>query len=334
MQYLRQLVGIYFIFLPILPLNISWLSAQDASNASSSRLSQSLLQVRDRHAFSSPLYPIMDSVPDLAKKRKKVLAITLPSLYLATMGGLYVVWYKDSELTSFHFFNDNSEWKQIDKVGHFYSAYQFSRLSAEAFRWAKLPEKKALLWGTLSGIILMTPIEILDGFSSEYGASWGDFVANTTGSFFLFGQYLLWEEIRIHPKFSFFPSGLASQRPELLGDGLAEEFIKDYNGQTYWLSVDVDKFLPESSAYPKWLSIAVGYGAQDMIYARDVENRELAGRDAYRQYYLGLDFDLTAFKPRRKFWRVTLDLLNMIRLPGPTLEYNRQQGVRFHPFFF
>ena len=49
--------------------------------------------------------------------------------------------------------------------------------------------------------------------------------------------------IRIYPKFSFHRTDYAPLRPDVLGDGLAEEIFKDYNGQTYWLSFDMDKFI-------------------------------------------------------------------------------------------
>ncbi|TAD94403.1 MAG: hypothetical protein EAY75_00090 [Bacteroidetes bacterium] len=55
----------------------------------------------------------------------------------------------------------------------------------------------------------------------------------------------LWNEVRLVPKFSFFPTPFAEQRPELLGKNISQQWLKDYNGQTYWLSVDIDKFLPE-----------------------------------------------------------------------------------------
>ncbi len=282
------------------------------------------------------LYPSRDSLQTsrVNPRRLRTLLIGGGVLYGATMAGLYQVWYQEGEQTSFHFFDDNAQWKQMDKVGHFYSAYHFSRAGAEAYRWAGLPEKRAMFWGAITGVILMTPIEIMDGFSSEYGASWGDFLANTSGSAFLYAQYALWNEVRIHPKFSFYRSGLASQRPAVLGEGLSEEILKDYNGQTYWLSFDIDRFLPEQSAYPKWLNLALGYGADNMLYARESENEALSDLDAYRQYYLGLDVDLTAIPARRKWAKVLIYLANMIRLPAPALEYNRVDGFRFHFLFF
>jgi len=270
-------------------------------------------------------------MPDtLRKKRLNTLIWGGSAFYTTTMTGLYFLWYADGEQRSFHFFDDNAQWQQVDKVGHVYSAYHFSRASAEAFRWTGMSPRKAALWGSLSGIFLMTPIEIFDGFSSNYGASWGDFIANTSGSALLYAQHALWREERLHLKFSFAPSGLASQRPNVLGNSLHTQILKDYNGQTYWLSFDVDRFLPPNTAYPKWLSVAFGYGAQDMLYARPEENFTQTGLRSYRQYYLGLDLDLKDIPTKSKFLKKLFFFVNMIKLPAPAVEYNRAQGWRWH----
>ena len=49
------------------------------------------------------------------------------------------------------------------------------------WRWAGLPRKKRIWLGGLSGVAYQSIIEILDGFSSQYGFSPGDFTANIVG---------------------------------------------------------------------------------------------------------------------------------------------------------
>jgi hypothetical protein len=88
-------------------------------------------------------------------------------------------------------------------------------------------------------------------------------------------------------------------------------------------------FLPEQSRFPKWLNLALGYGVQNMIYASDHQN-EIAGYDAYRQYYLAIDFDLSYLSGRSKFLNTMLYLVDLIHLPAPALEYNRADGFKFH----
>ena len=242
-------------------------------------------------------------------------------------------WYKDQERTDFHFFNDNRQWKQVDKVGHFWGAFHQSRAGIDLLRWAGVPEKKAVIYGGLLGVALQTPIEIFDGYQSDYGASVGDLVANTVGSAAVVAQELAWREVRIMPKYSFHTTRYANERPNVLGSTLAEQALKDYNGQTYWLSVNVGAFLKEETRYPKWLNLAVGYGAEEMVYNHEPSNRA-AGFDAHRQFYLSPDLNLMHFKGRSKIWNTALYVLSIIKVPAPTLEYNRKNGFKVHALYF
>jgi hypothetical protein len=275
-------------------------------------------------AFAQPL---RDSVV-VNKKRLSTFVIGAGVAYGATLVGLNELWYKDSQRQSFQFFNDNAEWKQVDKIGHVYSSFYFSYGLSRALRWCDVKPRKADLTAALTGFLVMVPIEIMDGYSDAYGASGGDLVANAAGSLLFAGQSLLWNEIRLYPKFSFHRTSFAPLRPNVLGDGFASELFKDYNGQTYWLSIDVDKFIH----FPKWLNLAVGYGAEGMIYARDAQNAE-AGYHSYRQYYLSIDFDLTAIKTRSKTVKTLIFFANMIKIPAPTVEFSTQ-GTRLRGFFF
>lgn len=265
--------------------------------------------------------------------RLRTLVIGSSALYGAGLVGLNEVWYKNSPRQSFRWFDDSQEWKQVDKLGHFFGAYHFSLGASKAFRWTGLSQKKSMFWGTMVGIIVMTPIEIFDGFSADYGASFSDIVANTGGALFLYGQHALWGETRIHPKFSFHRTKYPHQRPELLGRTFAEELLKDYNGLTFWLSVDVDKFLPKGNRYPKWLNLAVGYGAEDMIFAQDSQNLQ-AGLNPYRQFYLSLDLDLTAIKTKNRFLKALIFFANMIHLPAPAISFSSAKGVKFHSWYY
>jgi hypothetical protein len=273
--------------------------------------------------------PTIDTVAQLNKKRLRNLAITTGAAYGITLMGLSQLWYKDSEKQSFRFFNDNAEWKQVDKLGHFFSAFYFSYGASRAMRWCNVPQKKSDLIGAVTGFAVLLPIEIMDGFSNAYGASSGDLLANAGGSAFFLGQSRLWNEVRIYPKFSFNRSGYAKYRPDVLGDGFPSEALKDYNGQTYWLSFDMDKFI----TFPKWLNVAVGYGADGMVYARDSQNISNGFGDSYRQVYLALDLDLSAFKTRSRFLNTLIMMANMLKFPAPAFEFS-EKGTRVHAFMF
>lgn len=273
--------------------------------------------------------PAKAQTDSIGVNHKKLRTIGIASAigYTAGLATLNHVWYKDTGRQSFRFFNDNAEWKQLDKAGHAFASFHVSGLASRALINCNVPERRADLIGAFSGLMLTLPIEIFDAYSEGYGASAGDVVADAAGPAFFIAQKFAWREIRIHPKFSFRRTSYPPLRPELLGDNLLSEIVKDYNGQTYWLSFDIDKF----TAFPRWLNIAVGYGAHDMVFARDEQNLQ-NGYDPYRQYYLALDFDLTAIQSRSKWVKALLHALNTVRLPAPALEFS-QSRAKFHPFY-
>jgi hypothetical protein len=270
----------------------------------------------------------LSQYPPFQKKKLRNIIIGSAAGYTVSMTGLYHLWYSHSEKQSFRFFNDAAEWKQVDKLGHFGSAFYLSYGAQRGLRWSGVKKSKSDLIGTATGFLIMAPIEIFDGFSNAYGASAGDLMANAGGATFFLAQQVLWNEVRIFPKFSFHTTPFAAQRPTVLGDNPISQFFKDYNGQTYWFSVDIDKF----TSFPKWLNIAVGYGAQNMIYARDYQNRQI-NLDPYRQYYLSFDFDLTSIKTRSKTIKTLIFLANIIKIPAPAACFSTH-GNRFHLFYF
>jgi hypothetical protein len=262
------------------------------------------------------------------KKRLTALTLTASATYTAGLIGLNNLWYKNSQRQSFSFFNDNAEWKQVDKLGHFYSAFYLSYATSRSLQWCSVSETKSDFTGAITGFIVLLPIEIFDGFSDAYGASSGDLLANAAGSGFYLGQKYLWKEVRIYPKFSAHRTEHAKVRPELLGDNAVSEIVKNYNGQTHWLVADMDKFM----RFPKWLNLAVGYGGQDMIYARDHQNIA-AGYRPFRQYYISVDFDLTAIRTRSKALKTLIFIANAIKIPAPTFEFSRK-GFAYHALYF
>lgn len=288
-------------------------------------ISQTLLASLLLLAVNPSLAQQKDSVNH---KRLTTVILSAGVVYTGTMIGLNSVWYSQYDKQSFRFFNDWPEWNQMDKFGHFYSSFQLASIGSHALRWSGVSKKKSDIAGTISSFAIMSSIEILDGYSSGYGASASDLAVNAIGAGFYLGQNLIWKEIRFYPKYSFHRSEYASQRPEALGNGLLEEIIKDYNGQTIWLSMDVDKFI----RFPKWLNVAVGYGAESMLYARDAQNIE-QGIYPYRQIYLGLDFDLTAIKSRSKVVNTLIFFANMIKLPAPAIEFS-QGKVKAYAFYY
>ncbi len=249
--------------------------------------------------------------------------------------GLNQLWYKDYQKSDFHFKNDNAHWLQMDKAGHVYSSYHLGRFSAELLDWSGVSKKDQLIYGATTGFVFLTAVEVMDGYSAEWGFSWGDVAANASGTILYVGQELLWDEQRIVPKFSFHRTPYAGARPEVLGSTLSEEILKDYNGQTYWLSANIHSFFKDSKI-PKWLNVAVGYGAEGMITSNDalVNTVFLPEKERTRQFYVSLDLDLTKIKTENHFLKTVFSVFNSIKVPAPTLEFRELGGVKGHFLYF
>ncbi len=277
-----------------------------------------------------------DSIPSAINKQnfKKILAAELVA-YSATMIGLNQLWYANFEREAFHFFDDDAEWNQMDKIGHIGSAYYLGYMQIKILKSCGYTSKKSMLLGGSTGFIFLTSVEILDGFSHGWGASPGDITANTAGYLFLIAQELALKEQRIMLKFSMTPSPYAKYRPDLLGKNFQEQLLKDYNAQTYWLSLNVGSFMKSHPQFPKWLNVAVGYGADGMISAEVDKSGYLnQSFSRSRQFYLSLDLDLHRIKTKKIWLNTLLQTVGFIKIPFPTLEYNTDKGFDFHPLMF
>ena len=242
--------------------------------------------------------------------------------------GLNELWYSDYHKSDFQFKNDNNHWLQMDKLGHVYASYHFGRISSEMLAWSGVSKKKQLLYGATYGFAFLTAVEVMDGYSEQWGFSWGDVAANAIGTSLYISQELLWNEQRLQPKFSFHTTSYAAQRPELLGSSVSEQILKDYNGQTYWLSVNVFSFVGDSFL-PKWFNVAFGYGAEGMVTAAPT-----SGDERYRQYYLSFDVDLTKIETKSQVLKTFFTLFNTLKIPSPTIEISSSRGFKFYPIYF
>ena len=138
--------------------------------------------------FSVKSYAQLDSIN--YNKRKKIILTSEAIAYSAGMTGLYQLWYSDYPQTSFHFFNDNSEWQYQDKLGHVGTAYYLSRWSGDLYKFAGYSNQKASLLGAATGFGFQLTVEMMDGFSKGWGFSKGDLLANTVGASIYYLQQL------------------------------------------------------------------------------------------------------------------------------------------------
>lgn len=284
-----------------------------------------------------------DSTSSQSNTRKWVLGSVQAGLWGGTFYSLNKTWYANYPRSDFHLYNDWKEWQQMDKAGHSWSSYQISNHTSKIWQWAGMDKKKAVLIGGISGMAYLSIIEILDGYSDKWGFSIPDVMANSAGAAVYVAQELGWNEQRVSFKLSYSPfryGALRTRANDLFGSGDAEKVLKDYNGQTYWASVNVKSFFPDSGL-PDWFNIALGYGARTMLGGYENTWTTASGTTInrsdiprYKRFYLSADIDLTRIKTKNKTLRTVLSLFNVLKVPAPTIEWNGLGKIAFHPLFF
>lgn len=293
-----------------------------------------VLLVCCRHANGQVL-----QFPDtLHKKRLKGVIIAESALYTISMAGLYQLWYSKHSSDNFHVFDDSNEWLQVDKAGHVMTSYYLGRIGHDALRWSGVSKKKSTWYGGLLGFGYLGGVELLDGFSKGWGFSWSDMASNAIGSGLFIGQQLAWNEQRIVLKYSYHSTSFPQYRPNLLGSSWNEKMLKDYNGQTYWASFNIQSFASSSRGIPNWLNVAIGYGANGMV-GGEINPESYKGVSIpffkrQRQFYLSPDIDLTRIKTRKKWVKVGLTLLSFIKIPAPTLSVDESGIIKGYWIYF
>jgi hypothetical protein len=287
----------------------------------------SLLLLSIRIFTTNPATAQLDSVKE--NYRKAILVSSTSALFAGGMIGLHQLWYEDYPRSSFHTFDDGGEWLQVDKAGHVFSTYISAKYGMQAFRWAGYSGNTATLIGGSIGLFFLTGVEIMDGYSKEWGFSTYDMGANVAGTALAIGQQFLFDKQILKLKFSYHPTVYSDLRPALLGENDVQAFFKDYNGQTYWASFNLnDVYAPIK---PAWLNLSVGYGGSGMFSADPPGTP--CSIPHQRQFYLAPDIDLEKI-PTDKIWlKRFFTYLNWIKIPAPTLEW-KNGNMQFHPLYF
>ena len=281
---------------------------------------------------------VRGSNDSLNTTRLKWVVITESALAAGSISLLATSWYQSNESTGFHWFNDNDEWLQMDKVGHFQTSFFIGTIGIDALRWSGVEDKKAIYYGGALGFGYLSIIELMDGFQPDYGCSPGDIAANLLGSAALIGQELAWGERKVLFKFSYSGSEFADYRPEILGETDIERILKDYNGQTYWASVGFHQFFPMWKKR-RFLSISLGYGATGMTgghknVSMNNDGDPIPDFERNRRFFLSLDMDLTKIKTKSAFLRTVFRGINFIKVPFPAIEYNTNGEWQLHPLYY
>jgi uncharacterized protein YfiM (DUF2279 family) len=255
--------------------------------------------------------------------------------WAGSMIGLHQIWYSKVPKSSWNTFDDSKNWLQMDKVGHFYTAYKINALTSDLYKWSGTPNNSHLYYGLGVSFGFQTTLEFLDAHTEEWGWSWADFSANVIGSVGYTVQQIAWREERIIPKFSYHPTEFAAVRPNVLGSTPLESLLKDYNGQTYWLSFSPGTFI-NNSKIPKWACISVGYSAHEKLVGSEsyyLDNTTGIEYNEKREFLLSLDIDLSKIPVKKPWLKTILKQLNYLKIPFPALIL-RDGKVIGHPLYF
>jgi hypothetical protein len=129
-------------------------------------------------------------------------------------------------------------------------------------------------------------------------------------------------------------------RPNLLGKTTGQQMLKDYNGQQYWLSLNLASALPVGPGFPRWLNLDLGYSASGMTGGHEnPPMTDAAGKPIvfrrFRQFFISPDVDLSRIDqpdPSRPLpWQRFVGTVQFFKIAAPSLEYNPVKGLRFHP---
>ena len=240
------------------------------------------------------------------------------------------VWYT-RETTVFHSLDFSEDWgknQQMDKFGHFTDAYFTSDLTGKVYRWSGMSGNSSVWFGALTGWLWMLEIEISDAFMADWGFSWGDMLANTAGSAFYVLQQFNYDALGgINPKFSWHKS---EAWKEMRYNTDPQALIEDYEGLTFWLTVNPHHYFPDSwkKNYSKWLApLGLAFG----VSAKDIGINPWGG---YKEYFVGLDVDLRKLPiwGNSNLAKFITSEVNILRMPLPTIRFS-SEGVWFGFYF-
>lgn len=251
--------------------------------------------------------------------RRWLLGGTIAAANTTAMVFYFSTYYKENSAhrSPWHSFNDwyNTD-MNVDKLGHVYMSQTYSNGLYHLLTWAQVRETPAMIWSASIAFLFQLEMEITDGFYRNWGFSWWDIAANAVGSIYPHVQRRSAIAQAISLKASYHPSRILRER-------WSRNPIADYDGVTYWLSINPSRLLSRDghSWWPRWLAVAVGYGAQNTMLGKGVYNSDEDNKGlGTQEWYVGVDLDFRHLRSNSHWIQMILDFLTTIRLPLPTVR--------------
>ena len=93
------------------------------------------------------------------------------------------------------------------------------------------------------------------------------------------------------------------------------DLLDDYTSMKFWLTVSPHDLLPKKIAryYPAFLGFGIGFNLQNASHETGTTN-------AYREYYLAFDIDVTKLPGNTEFLKKMKEVLNFYHIPMPGVK--------------
>ena len=85
--------------------------------------------------------------PYFKKNRFIWTSVGIGSAWGGSMIGLSQIWYSQINKSPWNIFDDSKNWLQMDKGGHFYTAYKLNAFTTEMYEWSGVKSKNAVWYG-------------------------------------------------------------------------------------------------------------------------------------------------------------------------------------------
>jgi hypothetical protein len=279
-------------------------------------------------------YIIDGSLPLAETDLKTIPSIIVGGVITSAVAFLYIhqrnTWWSESR-GSLHLAEDWVYALQVDKLGHTYGTYLTSHVATEGLLVSGVSANTAHIAGAALGLGYETYIEIEDGFAKNWGFCPSDFYFDVAGAVLYLSQWYVPVMQNFTLKWQY-TNAAWLDKPLMQRE---RNFLDDYNSSTFWVSINVNNLLADEykKYWPKWLSFAVGYGA-DAIDAK-IDPNGPPDQLTHRRYVIGLDYNLVELLPDGiPFWNWLKQSMNYFKLPAPAIEIT-ENGTKFflmYPF--
>ena len=237
---------------------------------------------------------VVEAAPPSNRRSKIISAAGTAAIYGALYGWLTAAWWvRTTDSNEFHmhdegWFGANTYAGGADKLGHGWGNYAMTRGVAQILHYGGWNQTgSAAVAGGLS-LAFFTFSEVKDGYKQEYGFSYGDMIANTTGAAMGVVMELVPElDRRVDIRISYKPSSLYLDR--LKSDGPFNT-PEDYTGQTFLLAYHLGSIdlLQRHASWTRFFDVNLGYAA---VNYKPIPTD---GRTAQQELFVGGSLNLQA----------------------------------------